>query len=291
MPLVRNFYNETYYDKVQKKRVDTPPSESYNLFIDKSDYGAAYGGAVSDRLKYSRYIYSQMYLSYRQGGQVVRPLFFDNPQDYQAYEHSDSSFMLGEAIMVSPVLTQGVKGGDSYNSYFPKGKWYDLNSELDPLIIDTSAGGEYVNTVKASWAHTNLHLKAGKIIPFQKNKDGFKQTKLLETKHKMGFIIYRDEAKKYAEGHTLVDDGISQLSYANNDFTLWKLRYADKSINFWVQYGNQQYTPKDQLIDTLEYIDIVDAEDLADTNFACYMGIGLTPVDLIPDYNPGTKTL
>lgn len=107
----------------------------------------------------------------------------------------------------------------------------------------------------------------------------------------MAFVVARDEAKKYAEGYVLVDDGISQLSYANNDFTLWKLRYAEKSINFWVKYGNQQYSPKDQLIDTLDYIDIVDAEDLADTNFACYMGTGLTPVDLLPDYNPDTKTL
>lgn len=36
----------------------------------------------------------------------------------------------------------------------------------------------------------------------------------------------------------------------------------------------------------------MDAEDLADTNFACYLGLNLQPVNLeAPSYNPIKKTL
>jgi hypothetical protein len=61
----------------------------------------------------------------------------------------------------------------------------------------------------------------------------------------MSFKIARDSALKYADGYVLIDDGISADSYAvppdgssAQKFTFWKLRYAEKSINFWVEYGD-----------------------------------------------------
>jgi hypothetical protein len=62
------------------------------------------------------------------------------------------------------------------------------------------------------------------------------------TKEKVSFIIHRDTSD-YAEGFTLVDDGSSQSTWDNVDFTFWKLRYAEKSINFWVEWGDFEYTP------------------------------------------------
>lgn len=66
-------------------------------------------------------------------------------------------------MKVSPVLTQGLKDGDDYPVYFPKGIWHDLNDYK--TVIDTSAGGA-VQMLKVSNTNTNIHLKAGKIIPF-----------------------------------------------------------------------------------------------------------------------------
>ena len=56
MPLVRNYYNDTYRDPLRGERKQTDPSESYNFM--NPDYKMAYGGAVADRIKYTRYIYS-----------------------------------------------------------------------------------------------------------------------------------------------------------------------------------------------------------------------------------------
>lgn len=64
----------------------------------------------------------------------------------------------------------------------------------------------------------------------------------------MSFIVARDAALSYADGYVLIDDGISADSYDIGDnnkqkFTYWKLRYAEKSINFWVEYGDYTYEP------------------------------------------------
>jgi len=125
-------------------------------------------------------------------------------------------------------------------------------------------------------------LKGGKIIPYQLNNIGAKTTQDFQTKLRTSFLVARDESLKYAEGYVLIDDGNSSNSYAMNDtsvhqnFTYWKLRYAEKSINFWVQEGDFTYEPpKGYQIHLLENIQILNAEDLKDSNFACYLGLNL----------------
>jgi len=107
----------------------------------------------------------------------------------------------------------------------------------------------------------------------------------------MEFVINRD-ASNYAEGFIIIDDGSSANSWDNIDFAFWKLRYAEKSINFWIDWGKFDYkVPEGYTIDTLGAIHILDAEDLAGTNFACTMGLNLFPSNLVYSYNPYTKVL
>jgi alpha-glucosidase (family GH31 glycosyl hydrolase) len=58
-----------------------------------------------------------MYNTYLNGGSLVKPLFFDYPTDDNCFKNTDNTFMLGDSIKVSPVLTAGVNG--TYTSYFP----------------------------------------------------------------------------------------------------------------------------------------------------------------------------
>lgn len=80
-----------------------------------------------------------MYAAYRTGGSIVRPLFFDYPMDVNAHDFSNSTFMLGDSIKVSPVLEKGLKEGSEFKSYFPQGKWYDLH-DLSSSVDTTAAG-------------------------------------------------------------------------------------------------------------------------------------------------------
>lgn len=71
-----------------------------------------------------------MYLSYREGGSIVKPLFFDFPEDDNCFNDTEHTYFLGEAIKVSPVLKSGK---DAYDVYFPKGYWVNLNDYKDIL--------------------------------------------------------------------------------------------------------------------------------------------------------------
>jgi alpha-glucosidase (family GH31 glycosyl hydrolase) len=48
------------------------------------------------------------------GGAVVRPLFFDYPNDDNTFNNVESTYMLGDSIKVSPILVPGMKDGDLY---------------------------------------------------------------------------------------------------------------------------------------------------------------------------------
>ena len=55
--------------------------------------------------------------------------------------------MLGNALMVAPVLQPGVT---SVSAYFPEGTWYSL---YDHSLVDASSGGAYrtVTVRAAAW--------------------------------------------------------------------------------------------------------------------------------------------
>lgn len=75
-----------------------------------------------------------MYKVYRYGGSLIRPLFFDYPNDDNCFKNIEDTFMVGETLKVSPVLDKGVT--DTYDVYFPEGNWADLNN-LDKEIVST----------------------------------------------------------------------------------------------------------------------------------------------------------
>jgi hypothetical protein len=49
----------------------------------------------------------------------------------------------------------------------------------------------------------------------------------------------------HAEGYLLLDDGISKGSYDNNKFVFYKIRYASRTINFWVDIGDEAFKVPD----------------------------------------------
>lgn len=79
-------------------------------------------------LKYYYYLFVRNHGS----GTVFRPLFFEFPEDNGCYNNNalEEQFLIGDAILVTPVLDQGVT---EINPYFP-GKdftWYDIQTGKD----------------------------------------------------------------------------------------------------------------------------------------------------------------
>ena len=63
--------------------------------------------ALNQRQMYTRYIYTQMAMNNFYGGPLVYPLFFDYPLDDNCFSDIEHTYMLGDAIKVSPVLEAG----------------------------------------------------------------------------------------------------------------------------------------------------------------------------------------
>lgn len=76
---------------------------------------------------------------------VVRPLFFHYPYDENTYDIQYEQFMLGENILVAPVLD---KGKEKVDVYLPEGKWvhlwsqkkYDVDHQGTNIIVDAPIG-------------------------------------------------------------------------------------------------------------------------------------------------------
>lgn len=71
------------------------------------------------------YVVEQMEKAHEKGTPVIRPLFYDNPDDSKAWEINDE-YMFGPDILVAPVLYEGMRKRDVY---LPEGReWKEVNT-------------------------------------------------------------------------------------------------------------------------------------------------------------------
>jgi alpha-glucosidase (family GH31 glycosyl hydrolase) len=76
---------------------------------------------VQVRERLVRYLAEQAASSIARGAPLMRPLFFDFPNDEAAWQHP-LQWMLGTALLVAPVTEAG---RDDWDVYLPEGKWVD----------------------------------------------------------------------------------------------------------------------------------------------------------------------
>ena len=88
----------------------------------------AYGilkGLVELRERLKPYILHYMEIARKEGKPLMRPMFFDYPEDAVCYELEDQYFF-GEDILFAPITEQGLT---ERKVYLPKGRWQDVNSK------------------------------------------------------------------------------------------------------------------------------------------------------------------
>jgi alpha-glucosidase len=101
------------------------------------------------------YLYSLFYQASTTGAPVIGPLPYYFPSDTNTYSESES-FLLGPALLVAPVTTEGA---DSRSVYFPQGPvWYDYYTD-DQYLGGTTAA------VDAPLDNIPVFVRAGSIIP------------------------------------------------------------------------------------------------------------------------------
>lgn len=93
-------------------------------------------------------------------GTFYKPLFFEFPDDINAYYNIIYNVMLGKALKVSHLSDQ--LNVNMTEFYFPAGTWCEVNQQANEPCF-TSAGESYLLATKAYQSY--LHLREGYIVP------------------------------------------------------------------------------------------------------------------------------
>jgi alpha-glucosidase len=128
-------------------------------------YGEPYASIcrkyIEIRYKLLQYLYDALFECTQSGLPICRPLFLTDRADLQVYEHLDDQFMVGENLLIAPVVARGQTRRDVY---LPAGSdWFAYTDNRAPLG-DISRGGQRINWF-VPLDLVPMYVRAGAIIP------------------------------------------------------------------------------------------------------------------------------
>uniref|UniRef100_M4B1X3 alpha-glucosidase n=1 Tax=Hyaloperonospora arabidopsidis (strain Emoy2) TaxID=559515 RepID=M4B1X3_HYAAE len=135
--------------------IDAPSQETY-IWPEVTKVGRKFIGM---RYQLLPYIYTLGYHAHVNGLPIARPLFMEFPTDVATHE-IDHQFMFGDALLVTPVVTQGAT---SVTGYFPAGTWFNI---FDCSKI-FSSGVSF--TTKVTLYDMPVHIRGGSILPMHQS--------------------------------------------------------------------------------------------------------------------------
>lgn len=90
------------------------------------------------------------------------PLLFHYPDDDEVFSNIEHTFIVGDALKVSPVLSANAT---TFKSYFPAGgDWVSMQNYSDIVMLSNSTNGTWVD-LDATSATVNVHLRPGYMVP------------------------------------------------------------------------------------------------------------------------------
>lgn len=127
------------------------------------------------------------------------PTFFKYPNVTELYDSMDQ-FMIGDSLIVHPVLTEGAT---SVDAFFPSDTWYSLSTGAK---IATNSTGYMTVSAKLD-EDIPVHVRGGSIIPsLDASGTAMSSAELLESPISMLIALCGCEVPD-ASGFMYVDDG------------------------------------------------------------------------------------
>jgi alpha-glucosidase len=169
------------------------------------------------RYRLMPYLYTQMWRASHENEPVVRPLFYDFPNDRAALEVQDS-FMLGPDILVAPVLEEGAT---NRKVYLPEhaGGWFDFHN-------GHHFEGAQTTTVPAPLGRLAVFVRSGAMIPVTRQTDGINPS--ADTQRE---LIVFGAPQDFADAYLYEDDGDTSDWQGNGRLELrFQLRRSDKDV-------------------------------------------------------------
>jgi alpha-glucosidase (family GH31 glycosyl hydrolase) len=103
------------------------------------------------------YIYTACRQAYDTGVSLCRPLYYDWPEESNAYQFEDE-YMFGDDILVAPVVTPtGENGKAQRRNWLPEGRWFDV-------CRNTVVEGNRIFTDSYTQEETPYFFRAGAVI-------------------------------------------------------------------------------------------------------------------------------
>lgn len=127
-----------------------PPTEPWEF--DK-DFLDAFRRVIELRYRLMPYIWAQAAECSRLGHPMLRPLFFEFPDDVGSWR-VDDAYLIGQDILVAPFFEEAA----TRDVYLPPGQWVDLDSG------QAYAGGGFQRLPRGSWGAVILG-RGGRVLP------------------------------------------------------------------------------------------------------------------------------
>ena len=239
-----------------------------------------------------RYFYTRLFeISTQGGGTLIRPLFFEFPEDSDAYANYENTFMVGSALKVSPVLESKKDNKGKIMSYFPKGTRF---ISLNDFTTIPGEGNQELNVNEDNKIDTIVHMREGSVLPFQNSTVDdfvFRTRDLIENKE-ITLLVFADKNGN-AEGTLYVDpNGDSQDNLKNGIYQHYRFRFGENRLSISLQGGTIESADRTAANGVLSKIAILDMEDYKSSLLtACAFDSQLMPRPVVAEYDEHLKAV
>ncbi len=135
------------------------------------------------------YLYTLAWQAHREGTPLIRPLFWPEGGDPALWD-VDDAFFLGDALLVAPVLEEGVR---RRRVHLPAGLWYDFWEDTP------REGGQEVD-LPAPLERIPLLVRAGSVLPLEEEGQVRLHLYPPQTGLRGGGLLYSDAGDGEGEG-------------------------------------------------------------------------------------------
>ncbi len=162
---------------------------------------------ISLRYQLLPYFYNLFREATLDGTPIMRPLFWEFPEDPHGYA-IDDEFLLGPSLLVAPVIKPGAT---ARAVYLPEGHWYDF------WTARVYKGSEFISA-SAPLERIPLFVRAGSILPMTKP--------IQHTSEKVREVILNIFPGATTTGYLYEDDGAS-FDYERGQYSLTHFTWAN----------------------------------------------------------------
>jgi len=222
--------------------------------------------AIRARYAIMPYLYTHFHYAHNAGQPIMRPLWMEFPQDETTYD-MDDSFMLGDALLIKPVVTRNT---NSVNVYLPSNAdktqvWYPFKGEhtakgggffknLWKRVQGGSAaqglkqaGGTTVTSEASIDQGVPVFIRGGTIVP-TRERARRSTASMANDPYTLHIAV---DAQGGAAGELYMDDGDTD-AHSQGQYNLFRAQLAAGKL-LYRQKGTEKWTnaPSDTMLERI----------------------------------------